>query len=68
MAIVTNQTNMTGPKAAPIFPVPCRWTMNKPTKMTSAIGTTHEVKPGSTSSRPSTADSTDTAGVIIPSP
>ena len=37
-------------------------------RITSAIGTTSECSDGSTTSIPSTAESTEIAGVIIPSP
>ena len=36
--------------------------------ITAVIGTTHSFKPGSTTLRPSTADSTEIAGVIMLSP
>ena len=36
--------------------------------MTSVSGITHSAKRGDTTSRPSTADSTEIAGVMTPSP
>jgi hypothetical protein len=65
---VTNHTNMMGPNTTPIFPVPCFCMANKASRMRMVTGTTHSVKAGEASSRPSTAESTVTAGVSAPSP
>ena len=59
---------MTGPNTLPIDPVPRRCTANTPTRMTTASGMTQRSKPEVTTSVPSTADSTEMAGVIMPSP
>ena len=67
-AKVPNHTNMIGPNILPTAPVPRLCTMNRHSKMTTAIGITHEAKAGDTSSRPSTALNTEIAGVMIPSP
>ena len=66
--IATNQATMIGPNSRPTTAVPCRWTQNSPTMMTTVIGTTHCSKSGSTTSMPSMADSTEIAGVIMLSP
>ena len=44
------------------------WMRNRPTRMTIVIGTTYGVKTGVATSSPSTALSTEIAGVIMPSP
>ena len=66
--MVTNQTTMIGPKILPTLPVPRRWIEKSPTSTTQVSGTTQGLKPGAASSSPSRADSTEMAGVIIPSP
>ena len=63
-----NHTAITGPNRRPTAPVPKRWAANSTVRITSAIGTTSECSDGSTTSIPSTAESTEIAGVIIPSP
>ena len=67
-ASVANQTHMTGPKNAPTRAVPLRWITNSVTMMTSASGTMNRCNCGVTISSPSTAPSTEIAGVIMPSP
>ncbi len=59
---------MIGPNMAPMVAVPRRWMLNRPTKIRAAIGTTKDSRWGAAISRPSTAESTEIAGVIIPSP
>ena len=66
--MVTNHTIITGPKNRPTVAVPCRCTANRPTMITAVIGTIHSASRGSTILRPSTADSTEIAGVIMLSP
>ena len=66
--IATNQAIITGPKNRPTAAVPCRWTENSATMITAVIGTIHSSKSGSMTLRPSTADSTEIAGVIMLSP
>ena len=67
-ASTMNQVIITGPNALPTFAVPKRWNANRPVRITRLIGTTHRVKTGDTTSRPSTAPSTVMGGVIMPSP
>ncbi len=52
----------------PTRAVPCDWTRNRPIRMTIAIGMTSGSSAGLTTVRPSTADRTEIAGVIIASP
>ena len=66
--IATNQTIMTGPNSRPTAAVPRRWTANSSTMITAVIGTTSSSSAGSTTFRPSTAESTEIAGVIMLSP
>ena len=67
-ARIVNQTTITGPNSRPTAPVPKRWIANSTVMITSVISTTIESRLGETTFRPSTADSTEIAGVIIPSP
>ena len=48
--------------------MPKRWIRNSAVRIASAIGTTTDSSEGDTTSMPSTDDSTEIAGVIIPSP
>ncbi len=57
-----------GPKSQPTAPVPRRWTRNSPASIPSEMGTTRCESPGAATFRPSTAEVTEMAGVIIPSP
>ena len=66
--MVANHTIITGPNTAPTVPVPVRWMANRAIRITTEIGTTHASAAGATISMPSTAESTEIAGVIIPSP
>ena len=66
--IAVNHKIMTGPKNRPTVAVPRRCTRNSPTMMTAVIGTIHSVSRGSMTLRPSTAESTEIAGVIMLSP
>ena len=66
--IATNQTIMTGPNSRPTAAVPRRWTANSSTMITAVIGTTNSSSAGSTTFTPSTAESTEIAGVIMLSP
>ena len=59
---------MTGPNTAPMPPVPRCWTANRPIRMTTVIGTTSGRDVGVATSSPSTAESTEMAGVMTPSP
>src|SRR4051794_40962333 len=67
-ASTVNQTPITGPNSRPTAPVPKRWIANRNVMITSVIGTTSDSSDGAATLRPSTADSTEIAGVIIPSP
>ncbi len=64
----TNQTSMTGPNTRPMAATPLCWTRNRPTRITSVIGTTYGPSDGASTFRPSIAESTEIAGVIAPSP
>src|ERR1700736_1820306 len=66
--MATNQAIITGPKNRPTAAVPCRWTENNATMITAVIGTMKSSKWGAMALRPSTADSTEIAGVIMLSP
>ena len=67
-AMTANQTSMIGPNRRPTVAVPRRCSMNSPTMMAEAIGTTRCSSDGDATSTPSTADRTEIAGVIMPSP
>ncbi len=67
-ARAANQTPITGPNRRPTAPVPKRWMANRKTSTVREIGTTSELRPGAATFNPSTAESTEIAGVIIPSP
>jgi hypothetical protein len=60
--------SVTGPKNLPMPPVPKRCTANSPVSTTSVIGITTWCSCGAATSRPSTAESTEIAGVMTPSP
>ncbi len=66
--IAVNQAIMTGPNTRPTAAVPLRCTRNSTTMMTAVTGTTALSRDGSTTLSPSTADSTEIAGVIMLSP
>ena len=57
-----------GPKKRPTTPVPNRCTTNRPIRMTMPIGTTNGASWGARISSPSTAPSTEMAGVMTLSP
>ena len=67
-AIDTNQSTVMGPKNLPMPPVPRFCTKNRANSTSRVMGTTYCLKAGETTSRPSTADSTEMAGVMTPSP
>ena len=67
-ASVRNQTIITGPNSRPTTCVPNRWIANSPVRTARAIGSTIELRLGAATLTPSTADSTEMAGVIMPSP
>ena len=66
--MVTNQTSITGPNRKPMRSVPRDWIKNRPTRMTMVIGTTYGSNRCVATLSPSTALSTEMAGVIMPSP
>ena len=59
---------MTGPNSSPTLAVPRDWIANRPTRIAIASGMTKGSNPAWTVVSPSTADSTEIAGVIIESP
>ncbi len=59
---------VSGPKNAATLAVPRDCIKNRPQSTTIAIGTTAFSSAGATSFKPSTADSTEIAGVITASP
>ena len=63
-----NHAAITGPNTRPTLPVPHHCTANKATITRTLIGKTYCRNSGAETSIPSTADSTDIAGVITPSP
>ena len=67
-AMTMNHSTITGPNTRPIFSVPRLCTKNSPTRMMSVSGRTNGAKALPSTLRPSIADSTDTAGVNMPSP
>ena len=67
-ASTTNHAHMTGPNRIPTLAVPRFWIANSARMMTSVTGTTNGCSAGAITSSPSTAPSTEMAGVIIPSP
>jgi hypothetical protein len=68
MAMAANQTSMTGPNIRPMRAVPRFWTVKRRSKSPMATGTTQWVNGGATTLIPSTAASTEMAGVMTPSP
>ena len=67
-AIVVNQTIMIGPNMRPTAPVPSLWVAKRTTMIVAVIGTTRLSSDGSITFIPSTAESTEIAGVIMLSP
>jgi hypothetical protein len=65
---VANQKAITGPNRPPTSCVPKRWIANSPISTATVIGRTAELKLGDTTSSPWTAERTEIAGVIAPSP
>ena len=60
--------SITGPNMSPTRAVPLAWIANSPTRMPTAIGITKGWRPALTVVKPSTAERTEIAGVIIESP
>ena len=67
-ASTTNQVIITGPKARPTRSVPKRWMPKRPSRITRPTGITQCANAGEITLRPSSAPSTVTGGVIMPSP
>ena len=67
-AMIRNQAGMIGPNARPSAAVPNGCTANSASRMAIAAGSTYPVKAGAICSMPSSAESTEIAGVIAPSP
>ena len=68
VAMTAKYSSITGPKNSPTLAVPCFWITNRKIRIAHTIGSTRCPSPGCATARPSTADSTDTAGVIMLSP
>ena len=68
--MIAKKTTMIGPKKLATRAVPFRWTKNRVTRMriVSAWTRLRSLKNGVTRSRPSSAESTEIAGVMIASP
>ena len=66
--IVTNHTRTTGPNTRPTPAVPRFWTRKSTRRTTTDTGTMYASRAGATTLSPSTAPSTEIAGVITPSP
>ena len=66
--MLMNQSMVIGPKRKPTLPVPRCWIENRPMRRATVMGTMAWSRPGAATFRPSTADSTEMAGVIMPSP
>ncbi len=66
--MAANHTSVSGPKKAAILAVPRDCTAEQAIRITTVIGTTYASNAGVTTFRPSTADSTDSAGVMMASP
>ncbi len=66
--MAANHTTITGPKTKPMSCVPRRCTKKSATRMAMVIGTIDDASVGALALRPSTALSTEMAGVTTPSP
>lgn len=66
-ASVRNQASIAGPNNLPMRAVPCAWKRNRQSRMSSVSGTTSQSREGRLTVRPSTALSTEIAGVMAPS-
>ena len=67
-ASVRNHITIMGPNSLPSAPVPCAWMANKPTSTAIVIGMIQRSNAGVATDTPSTAESTEIAGVMIASP
>ena len=66
--MVVNQMSMTGPNTRPTAPLPSRCRRKSSTMIVTVIGTTNESIDDAIVFVPSTAESTEIAGVIMLSP
>ena len=66
--MMTNHTDITGPNSLPTRVVPWRWKKKSAASTASVPGTTQLCSAGAATVRPSTAPSTEIAGVMTPSP
>jgi hypothetical protein len=66
--MAVNHASMIGPKSVPMLPVPRRWIANKQISTIAEIGTMNGCAACVHTSKPSTAEITEIAGVIAPSP
>ena len=66
--MAANQTNVIGPNKAATFAVPRDCAANSAIRITTVIGTTNSSNAGVATFRPSTAESTESAGVMMASP
>jgi hypothetical protein len=67
-AITMNHSNMIGPNALPIFSVPNLCAANSATRIATAMGITKGFRAAVATLTPSSALSTEMAGVMTPSP
>ena len=67
-ASTANQISMIGPNSTPIVPVPNRCSANSATRIAIEKGTICAASAGDATCRPDTADTTEIAGVSMPSP
>jgi hypothetical protein len=68
VAITMNQIAMVGPNIVPTRAVPRRWMEKRAIRTAAVTGTTNGSKLSVATFRPSTADNTEMAGVMMPSP
>ena len=66
--ITVNHTTMTGPNTRAMPAVPCFCTAKRPTRIAIDTGITQPANAVVATSKPSTADNTEIAGVMSPSP
>ena len=66
--MTTNHKQVIGPKKVATLAVPRDWTATEHERMTMVIGRTKGFSAGAATSRPSTAESTESAGVMTAFP
>ncbi len=66
--MLTNHTTMIGPNAPPTAPVPSRCTRKSASRMPIESGTICAASVGDATCKPDTAETTEIAGVSMPSP